>query len=374
MHILFFIHSLSAGGAERVTATLANHWVERGWRVSIVTITGPEKDFYALHQGIARIVLRLDVDSANVGQAVINNLRRVRALRRVLREERPDVAVAMMATANCLLAWAGRGSTVLTVGSERIYPPTLPLGRAWERLRRWSYPYLDALVAQTDSSADWLRTHSPARRIEVIPNPVVYPLASYEPRVFVDSLLPPPPSRRLLLAVGRLDCQKGFDRLLTAFAVLSKQQPMWVLVILGEGPQRRALKHETERLSISGKVFLPGTVGNVGDWFQAADLYVLTSRFEGFPNTLMEALAYGLPAVAVDCETGPRDILRHEVDGLLVPQNDAKALVKALKRLMADEDLRARYAERAVEARQRFAVERVAGMWEEVFTWRVEGE
>ena len=94
----------------------------------------------------------------------------------------------------------------------------------------------------------------------------------------------------------------------------------------------------------------------------------MSSRFEGFPNTLAEALAHGLPAVSFDCDTGPRDIIRHGIDGLLVPPDDAGALGVALSGVMADDALRARLAQRAVDARERFSIERVAAMWEQLFS------
>jgi glycosyltransferase involved in cell wall biosynthesis len=93
----------------------------------------------------------------------------------------------------------------------------------------------------------------------------------------------------------------------------------------------------------------------------------MSSRFEGFPNSLAEAMAYGLPAVSFDCDTGPRDIVRHEVDGLLVPPGDDLALELALRRLMGDEALRRRFADRAVEARERLSIERISELWEGVF-------
>jgi glycosyltransferase involved in cell wall biosynthesis len=172
---------------------------------------------------------------------------------------------------------------------------------------------------------------------------------------------------RLLLAVGRLDYQKGFDRLLAACAQVFQKHDDWSLVILGQGGQRETLLKQAKALGIHDRVALPGAVGNVGAWYESTDLYALTSRFEGFPNTLVEALAHGVPSVAVDCETGPREILRHEVDGLLVPQDDPDALETALDRLIGDSALRNRFAERAVEARERFAVERIAGEWETLF-------
>ena len=174
-------------------------------------------------------------------------------------------------------------------------------------------------------------------------------------------------SRHTLLAVGRLVYQKGFDRLLSGFSQLAALFPKWDLVILGEGRLRGKLEQQVENLKLQNRVYLPGVVGNIGDWYEQADLYVMTSRFEGFPNTLIEGLAYGLPVVSVDCETGPRDILRHHIDGLLVPQDDETALVDALRCLMADERMRHQFGSRAVEARQRFSVDRVAAQFECLF-------
>lgn len=367
MRVLFYIHSLSAGGAERVTATLANYWVGKGWSVTVVTVAGRERDFYMLDQKVKRIALSLNTNSTNSWQAVLNNTRRIRVLRRLLRETKPDVGVAMMATANVTLALAGIGLPTKKIGSERTYPPAMPLGRAWETIRRWVYPLMDGLVAQTQQSAAWLSRNAPAAQIKVFPNPLLYPLSDQEPRLPPTKVLHDISCMRLLLAVGRLGEEKRFDRLLNAFASIYESNPDWLLVILGEGPERNSLEAQAKALGIDQRVFLPGAVGNVGEWYKAADLYVLTSRFEGFPNTLVEALAHGLPAVAVDCETGPREILRHEVDGLLVPQDDQHALVEALGWLMGDGELRERFGEKAIEARERFAVSRVAAQWEQMF-------
>lgn len=367
MHILFYIHSLSSGGAERVTTTLANHWASQGLQVTVVTVAGRERDFYTLDDRIKRIALSLDANSANPWRALISNGRRVRALRYVLRVMKPDVAVAMMATANATLALAGWKLPVTTIGSERTYPPAISLGRAWEAIRRWSYPHLSGIVAQTQQSADWLQANAPAPHIKVIPNPLHYPLPIHEPVMTPSTAREEHRCTHMILAVGRLGAEKGFDRLLDVFANISRAYPDWVLVILGEGPKRASLEEQVTSLGLGQRVCLPGAVGNVGDWFEAADVYALTSRFEGFPNSLLEALAYGVPSVAVDCETGPREILRHEVNGLLVPQNDNKALASALERLIGDPALRARFAERAIEARERFSIRCIAEQWEKMF-------
>lgn len=365
MRLLIFISSLSSGGAERVAANLAGWWAKKGWSVSVVTLSSPESDFYVLPENVRRISLDLLRESPHSFRGMVNNLRRVWALRRVLREVKPDIALAMMDKNNVLLALAANGiEEVCLIGSERIHPPQYPLGRIWEWLRRRTYRALDAVVALTRESAEWLCRTTTARHVPVIPNAVSYPLPACSPQ-----LRPPErrPGERWLLAVGRLVDQKGFDLLINAFQKLASRFPLWRLFILGEGPLRGALERQVEESGLTGRIELPGRAGNVGEWYQASDLYVMSSRFEGFPNTLTEAMAHGLPAVSFDCDTGPRDIIRHEVDGLLVPAGDEDALAEALARLMADDVLRTRYAARAVEVRQRFSMERVAGMWEELF-------
>lgn len=364
MKLLIFIHSLSSGGAERVATNLANYWAEKGWKITIVTVTGQESDFYQLHPAIRRIALSLDTDSTNLLLAVQHNYRRIKALRTILKQERPDTVLAMMTIANILLALAAKGLDIRTVGSERIHPPMFPLGKVWEWLRKHSYRHLHVVTALTEESAQWLKIKTNVNIVRVIPNAVTYPIAPSSPCI--------PPlgvmgNRYNLIAVGRLAPQKGFDRLLKDFAALAPRFPAWHLTILGEGDCREMLEKQRCELGLEQRVSLPGVVGNLADWYKAADLFVMTSLFEGFPNTLAEAMAYGLPAVSVDCDTGPRDIIRHEVDGLLIPQNNHSALVEGLASLMTNNDLRKQYSDRAIEIRQRLSMQRIAGMWEEIF-------
>lgn len=363
--LLIFIHSLGGGGAERVAANLANYWADRGWRIVIVTLAPRAVDAYELHPAVERRVLNLAGDSANPIAGLWQNMRRVMALRRELRQFRPESALALMTSANVLLALAAKGLSVRTVGSEHVHPPQYPLGWMWERLRRYTYGGLYGVTALTFESANWLRRHTRARRVAVIPNPVSWPLPVGQPQV-------PPTSvstcgRKLLVAAGRLEAEKGFDLLLQAFARLAQQYSNWDLAILGEGSMRSMLGQQIRTLNLENRVFLPGRVGNIGAWYACADLYVMSSRHEGFGNTLAEALASGLPAVSFDCEAGPRSIIRHETDGLLVPPADVGVLAHALERLMGDPAFRSRLAERAVEARERFAIEHIAGLWEDLF-------
>lgn len=363
--LLFLIHSLPMGGAQRVAANLATHWVNKGYAVAVATLSSEASDFYALDPRIERIALNIAKPSRHPMAAMLNNLSTLRAVRRLLKQWQPQVTSALMTSANVYLALAGWGLPGQKIGSERIHPPMLPLGRVWEMLRRLAYGRLDHLVALTAPSAAWLRNHTWARHVTVIGNPIPWPLQVQPPVLDPNTLLTK--GRQRLIAAGRLVEQKGFDLLIEAFARLAPDFPTWDLVIIGEGPLHGPLQAQLTRLGLQARVFLAGSVGNIGAWYTACDLYVMSSRFEGFPNTLVEALACGLPAVSFDCETGPSDIIRPEIDGLLVPPGDVSALVASLTVLMMNQALRERFAIRAVEARARFSVDGIAGQWEEIF-------
>ena len=343
MHILIFIHSLSSGGAERVTVNRANYWAERGWKITIITLASRELDFYDVHPCVQRIALDMSSEGCNLRVAIINNLKRIIAFRRILREIRPDIALGVMSTANVLLCLSAIGLRgVAIIGSECIYPPMSPLGRSWQWLRRWTYPLADRITLLTREGLDWLEREIPGARGVVIPSPILYPLPITEPGLVPGEWVGT--DRKLLLAVGRLSMQKAFDRLLQAFAELAPVNPDWDLVILGEGELRSDLERQVQALGLTDRVCLPGRARNVNDWYARAALYVMSSRFEGFPNVLGEAMAHGCAAVSFDCDTGPRDLIRHEVDGLLAPAGDVDCLAAALQRLMGDDGLRHRMA------------------------------
>jgi glycosyltransferase involved in cell wall biosynthesis len=366
MRLLILISSMGGGGAERVSANLANYWATKGWNITIVTLSQQSLDSYELHPAVKRIALELAGESGNALTGLWQNIRRVIALRRILRQIQPDIALGIMTTANVLLALGALGlPTLRTIGAERNYPPQLPLSIFWETLRRHTYGLLNAVTALTSEGEYWIKSNTNAQRVSVIPNAVTWPLSGQEPRISPNAQYQS--ERRLLLAVGRLESQKGFDWLIEAFANLADEHPDWDLVILGEGLLRPMLEETVRKSDLEDRIFLPGRAGNMAEWYESADLYVMCSRFEGFPNTLIEAMAYGLAAVSFDCDTGPRDIIRHELDGLLLPQGDVTELTAALDSLMSDALTRQRFAERAVEVRERFSMEKVTEIWEKLF-------
>jgi GalNAc-alpha-(1->4)-GalNAc-alpha-(1->3)-diNAcBac-PP-undecaprenol alpha-1,4-N-acetyl-D-galactosaminyltransferase len=358
MRITFVIFSLAAGGAERVASTLVNHWASAGEEVTLVTIDARETDFFPLHPQVERVALGLTRKSHS-SQFLTKNFQRVRQLRRVICTSRPDVVVSFLDFTNVLVLLATIGSGLPVVVSERTDPTKNPVGKVVTALRWLLYPLARALVFQTDAVGLWALGFMKSRTVWVIPNPA-RPMSLTNPGSTRSS------TGRIILAMGRMVPAKGFDLLLSAFAHCASRCPDWRLRIVGEGPDREALRILANRLGLKSRVAFDSTVRDPVDAFLDADLFVLSSRFEGFPNVLLEAMACGLPVISFDCRSGPREIIRDGLDGILVPPNDVEALAEAMVRLMRAGDERRRLGARAIEVTDRFSLTKVSAMWREV--------
>jgi glycosyltransferase involved in cell wall biosynthesis len=356
---------MRTGGAERVAANLANAWTARGDSVLLVaTFSGRGDRVYHLDERVTFCYLADRVPAT--ARTLSTRFQRLIALRSLLRDAQPDVVISFLTNVNVAAVVATLGLRFPIAVTEHIYPPHDPLGKPWKVLRKCTYPFASRVVMLTPEGEKWLTRSIPRARGAVIPNPVQRPLLNKLPHVDPASLVPP--EKRLLLGVGRLVDQKGFDLLISAFAHLALEHPRWVLAILGEGKERPALEAKVASWHISDRVLLPGAVGNVGSWYERADLYVMSSRFEGFPSTLGEAMAYGCAPVSYDCDTGPRDMIRHEVDGLLVsPTGDVSELARALGRLMSNDEERKAMASRSVEISARYSLSAVLAKWDNLF-------
>lgn len=342
-------------------AIMANAWAEKGWQVTLFTLDdGVEPPFYDLHPAVFYQPLRLAQTSATIVQGVLHNLKRLRILRQAIQEKAPHVVISFMDMPNVLTLLATQGLSIPVIVSERIDPAHHPIGQAWTLLRRWTYPLCAGLVIQSQSALSYFSVKV-QRRARVIPNPVPLPRGSKPaPEPTCDT------KTKTVIAMGRLSEQKGFDLLLRAFAQVAHQHPAWSLVIWGDGAQRSDLERLRQAWGLQGRVSFPGVTAQPLEEMQRADLFVLSSRYEGFPNVLCEAMACGLPVISFDCPSGPHEIVTHDVDGVLVPPEDVDSLAAAMARLMSSEPERQRLARRARGVTQRFAVPHVMEMWEKL--------
>jgi glycosyltransferase involved in cell wall biosynthesis len=357
VRIAFVIPSLGAGGAERVATLLANDWSASGHEVTLVTFDTPGTEpFFALDSAVSLRELAVSATERALAIRLGTNVARVTRLRSLLRELHPDVVVAFMTEANVIALWASQGLGVPVVISERNQPDRPGLGRIHKLARRLSYPLARAMVVQTKAIASWAQARFRVP-VHVIPNPVC--LGTGEARREQGDV-------QGLISLGRLTHQKGFDILIRSFAAVASKHPGWQLVIYGEGPDRAALERLRSGSGCENRILLPGLVKNSDEALRQASLFVLPSRFEGYPNALLEALACGLPVIATACPGATVDILANGVHGMLVPPDDVAALSTALDAMLSSPDLRDAYAWRARRVVANLDIAEVGKRWLDV--------
>lgn len=336
-------------------SSMANHWAARGWTVTLLTLT--HGDMPLLHQLDDRVTWR-DLDFSKIrrnGYPKLRTMACVLGLRKVIKESRPDAVVSFLASANIFTLLATLGTGIPVIVSERVNPAFEPMRPRWQRLRRLLYPFARIVVVQTESAKHFFSRRVVART-RVIPNAVTPPKVSGS----IDAA----PASKLVVGIGRLAAQKRFDRLIQAFATVAEQHRDWTLEIWGEGSDREQLEALVSKLNLAGRVLLPGYTDDVGKQLRRADLFVLSSDYEGFPNALCEAMALGVPSISTDCPSGPSEIIQHDQNGLLVPRESVEALAAALDRLMTDSTTRLRLGATGKEIQSRYSLERVMTLWE----------
>ncbi len=346
--------SLEGGGAERQMSDMANFWATNGWSVTLATWSGPEvADFYPLDPRVRRIHLQVGAPPGDPLPRLRLNLRRVLRLRRQLVAERPDAVLSFMPVSNVLTILAAVGLKQRVVVSERVQPSEhAELPRAWQFLRRVCYAWAHTVVVQTADAARWVALNC-RKAATIVPNAL---------RALPSLDLPREP---LILAVGRMEKQKGFDLLLRSFAPLAAQFNDWTVAIVGEGSERQALESLRRELGLGGRVTFHGQQREVASWMARAGLVVQPSRFEGFPNVVLESMGMGAAVVSADCPSGPAELIEDGVNGRLVPAEDIPELTRVMAELLSSSDVRRSLGAEAVKVRERFRQDRIMLQWED---------
>ena len=361
-HILFLVSGMQGGGAERVASLLCNYWSESGYKVTLMpTFSSRGECLYVLSENVD---LQFLADrTAGKTRSVWSRLLRFWALRKFIYQEKPDAIVSFLTPVNVAALMAALGTSIPVIVSERSYPPARDhLGLPYEILRGLLYPLAAAVVMQTEQGLAWLSRSIPRSNGVVIPNPVQYPMNYGTPEVRPLEIVCQ--TRKICLCVGRLSEEKRFSEVISAFSRVAQKFPEWDLVILGEGSERYALEQKVTNVGLKDRVHLPGRVGNLSDWYFRAGAYVMNSRFEGFPNTLLEAMAHGVPVISRDCDTGPREIITNTVDGLLIQASgDSLALSLAMESIFGDPTFSRMLGQSAVRVRDRFSLDSIASKW-----------
>lgn len=363
-----------AGGVERVLTLKANYFAEHfDYDITIILTEGKDKPlFYPLSDKIKIINLNIGFEelwTCSFIKKVFVYLKKQRLFKKALTSElmaiRPDITISLLRREINFITDIKDGSRKFGElhvnranyrnfeANDSNFVKNL-FAKFWMRSLVAKLKKLDKFVVLTEEDKDaWPELHN---NICVIPDPL-----SFFPTQ--NSQL----AEKRVIAVGRYVYQKGFDLLLQAWAKIEKQCSDWELVVFGDG-NREPYEQQLNELGIDrSRCHLNGTIADIQKEYVNSSVFVFSSRFEGFGMVLVEAMACGLPVVSFACPCGPRDIVRHEEDGLLVENGNVEALSDSLIRLMGDDDLRHRMAANGIKNVQRFSIGSIAECWKQLF-------
>ena len=362
-----------AGGVERVLTLKANYFAEHfGYDITIVLTEGKDKPlFYPLSDRIK--IVNLDVNfeelwTCSFVKKVFVYLSKQRIFKKRLTAElmriRPDITVSLLRREINFINDIKDGSKKIgELHVNRANYRNFEEGDAnfiknlfakfWMRSLVSHLKQLDKFIVLTEEDkASWTELSN----VEVIPDPLAFDVAEVSPL-----------KAKRVIAVGRYVYQKGFDLLLQAWAKIEKQFPDWELAIYGMG-DRSPYENLAKQLGVDmNRCHLNGSTQNIRKEYLESSLFVFSSRFEGFGMVLIEAMACGLPVVSFDCPCGPKDIVSHDEDGLLVPSGDIEKLANAMSQLMDSYELRHQMAKNAIGNVRRFQIDEIADKWQLLF-------
>ena len=367
MKILHQIHSTySPGGMERVLLNKVRYFVEKkGWEVVVVTTDQHSRpSFYPFPEGVRMIDLEVNYSDDNgkmFHKKLLGYFRRrqlhKKRLKEVLAEIRPDVVDCFYPGECSFVPGLKDGSKkVMELHQSKLfhhqYNRSGLMGLA-DKVRAWMDERLvrkfDRFVVLTEEDAG-MWGEMPG--IRVIPN-----AANFIAEKYSDC------SAKRVIAVGRLDYQKSFDRLIQVWEKVHQQMPDWRLDIFGQGEWQEMLQGMIDERGLQETVKLNGPTKNIGQEYSESSMIVMSSHYEGFPMVMIEAMACGLPAVSFDFKCGPKDIIKERENGLVVPDGDIVGLAEAMMTLMKDDELRKRMGEEAKKVVETFSEAKVMDKW-----------
>ncbi len=350
--IAFYIGSLSRGGAERVIVNLAEFFHEQGYRVTIVT---KERDTveYSVPEGVPRILADITGDEISKSR-VVNLYRRIMKLRRIWKQLQPDHIVSFIKKNNFMAIVSAAGLHIPVVVSVRSNPSREYPDKLTRFLVKILFPRTAGVVLQTQQAKAFF-PKTVQKKAVILSNSLnkQFLEQTYCAR-----------RKKEIVWVGRMDENKNPKLLLEVFIKLADKYPDWVLKYVGDGPLLDDLKMMARQANYEKRIIFTGKIDAVAEAVSQASVFVLTSKQEGMPNALIEAMVLGLAVVATDCPCGgPAELIQSGENGILIPVDDAALLERALIRLMEEDIYREQIAENAKRLIETVRPDHVNQMW-----------
>lgn len=353
MRILFLVGSLRMGGAERVVSRLANYWSQKGFQICVATVREEASDFYKLEPEIARVAFDLGYSVRRRHQRYIKYFKTIYATGKVIREFKPDVVISFVTGINFRALAVKPFFSMPFIISERTNPDKQKINARGARIRRLIYPFADKVVFVSEGvrqAYPWLDDQKKA----VIYNPAIRLPATVTDRV----------AEKTIVTLGRLNQVKGHDMLIDAFNRIAGTYPDWRLRIYGEGDYRPDLERQIAQSPYGDRITLEGFTRTPETCLKSAGMFVLSSRHEGFPNALVEAMSMGLPCISFDCPFGPGELIDHGKNGLLVEADNVEKLAEAMENMICHPQQREAMGREATSVSRRLNIEAIASEWE----------
>ena len=352
------ISDLGSGGTQRVLTQMISLWLAQGKHLAVVTLAEEKNDFYTLPASVDRYSLAEIRYSTHPVIGLFANLKRIIKLRKIFKKLAPKIVIGFICTTNILTILATRGLNMRVIISERNDPAKQAFGWIWDTLRNRIYRYADVITANSQGALASLERYVPKKKLRWVPNPLL--VSSENKFICFD--------RPSIVTVGRLHPQKAYDVLLSAFSLFQRAHPHWQLVMVGEGPLRQQLMDQARMLGIAEHVTWYGTVNDPFPYYRAAKIFALSSRHEGIPNAMLEAMSCQKPVIVSNASPGPLEYVIHNETGLVVPVEDVNALADALSQLADDPGLRDRLAAQAFKKLQQNSSENVMTIWNAILS------
>lgn len=358
MKILYINHALHCGGTDNVMLTLATEMANRGHEVYFLTFRPTEEDFFDVPSNISRIDLNftLSDDVKGVGYVKYNVFKYFFRLRNILKNLSPDYIVSAWSSTNIFVMLATMFTGFKVVITEHIHFDAPP--KFWKVLRAIVYRYCYKLAVLTQRDKKKFLSIVDENKIEVISNPLTIKNAGCSiPKIFNDEKIN-------FISVGRFTEQKGFDLLIRAFVLVVDELPNARLTLVGDGELFADMQSLAIKLGIENSIYFAGRSSNVAEYYSTHDVYIMSSRFEGFGLVLTEAMSFGLPVISFDCPTGPREIIGKSEYGVLVSEGCYQSLANAMISLGSNRDLFYFYSKKSLRRYKDYSVGGISDIWE----------